>query len=76
MAAMVFYICNQKNPLCMVHNHQCFDCKHTINPLYSKFGECRDPENHPERFEAEVFDIGNGKTAKYYWERIPENNVV
>lgn len=26
-------------------------CHHTTNPAHAKYGVCKDPENHPERFE-------------------------
>ncbi len=40
------------------------DCFHTIKEEYAKNGACKDPWNHPERFEvSEVDDMVQ------YWER-------
>ena len=72
----VFYICNRAPGACgKTYPEHCYDCRHTTNPLFAKNGECRDPQNHPERFEAEHFDLGNGKIAIYYWERVPEEDA-
>ena len=73
---MVFYNCNKKNPNCKTHNSPCFDCMHTTDPHYAKNGPCNFPEKHPERFESEVFDAGNGKLVTYYWERIESSNDI
>lgn len=73
---MVFYICNRQKPECKLHTKECFDCKHTTDPHYAKNGTCAFPEKHPERFEAEVYDVGHGKTETYYWEKESDENDV
>lgn len=66
---MTFYICNGQNPLCCnstgCHNNG-GNCRHTANETYSLTDHCDDPQKHPERFEAEVFE----KLPIYYFERI------
>lgn len=72
---MVFYICTGNNPNCKQHNNGCYDCKHTTDPHYAKNGPCNNPEKYPERFEAEMFDIGKGKVVTYYWEKSQEDEA-
>ena len=40
-------------------------CKHTQFSDYAKNGPCKDPENHPERFER--VEDNNGNVT--YWEK-------
>ena len=47
-------------------------CSHTLQPECAKYGECQDPENHPERF---IFQKRpNGCGPDYYWEVEPNEH--
>ncbi len=75
---MVFYICNQADPNCVSRAKygQCLECKHTTKPNFAKNGVCNDPEKHPERFEPETFEIANGRSVTYYWEKEQTSNDI
>lgn len=65
---MTLYLCNGWNPDCDELTYSCWrknsDCKHTTHPEYAIGDICKDPENHPERFEK--VEAGY---ATQYWER-------
>lgn len=70
----VFYHCNGMNPCCC-HCEGCFtrggQCDRTTNVKYAKTEICKDPWNHPERFEVDFFP----NTDPVYWERYPDDTV-
>ena len=52
----VCYICNEKKPECkMGCKSKGGYCLHTFDSRYALNGPCKDPENHPERFETFEF---------------------
>ena len=64
----VLYICKVKAPdaICPVNHKPCWeDCYLTTDPRYAKNGACKDPENHPERFDTHEWADG----ITYYEER-------
>ena len=72
VGANVFYICDRKQHCSNMSGcKNCGgDCIHTIDPSHAKNGPCKNPATD-SRFQAEVFNVGNGKTATYYWEFEP-----
>lgn len=68
---MTFYLCKGTNPACE-GSLGCFvnggNCIHTSHEEHALTPPCKDPQNHPERFEAEVF----ANLPTYYFERRPE----
>ena len=68
-----FYFCNGENPACS-RCEGCYksggECKQTTNIKYILTPECKDPWNHPERFERVSYPECN----TYYFEKEPEDN--
>lgn len=68
-----FYFCHGTNPICC-NCGGCFthggDCKHTTNPVYARTEECKDPWNHPERFDEEKVS----GFPSYYFEKETNSN--
>ena len=72
----VVYICKGNGMPCYLHPY-CIHredpiagtdhvCSHTLQPECAKYGECKDPENHPERF---IFqERPESCRPSYYWE--------
>lgn len=49
-------------------------CSHTLNPNFSLHGECKDPENHPERFT--FYERPDDCKPDYYWEEERDGTVL
>lgn len=64
---MTFYICRGDNPAC-IDSLGCFknggSCHHTTHLEFTDSPECKDPQRHPERFDAEIF----ANLPAYYFE--------
>lgn len=64
----ILYLCDRK--ACLPQFRQCsvwgdkYFCQHTVFEDHAKNGPCKDPENHPERFER--MEDNNGYVT--YWE--------
>ena len=70
----ILYICGVKgkDTICPVNHRPCWeDCYLVTNGKYAKNGECKDPENHPERFETHEWADG----ITYYEEKRGYMNV-
>lgn len=70
---MTFYICRGDNPRC-INSEGCFknggNCHHTSHLEFTDSQECTNPQNHPERFEAELF----ANLPTYYFEIMLDEN--
>jgi len=47
-------------------------CNHTFYERHAKYGPCKDPENHPERFHE--IDLTDSETC--WWEGDILNNII
>lgn len=47
-------------------------CRHTFTEQHAKYGACKDPENHPERFR--VVDLTDSEAV--WWEGSILHNVT
>jgi len=69
---MIAYLCDCRkkcadSPGCFKNGMDVGFCRHTTDPKHALNGECAEPQNHPERFNA-VYDKTND-AVMYYIEK-------
>lgn len=80
----ILYLCKGIGKQCYLHPY-CIHredpvaetdmvCSHTEEPEFAKYGECRDPENHPERFI--FYERPEPDINSYYWEVEPNESSL
>ena len=76
----IVYLCKGEGMTCYLHPYCTFRgdwftkddpvCSHTLDPEFAKYGACKDPENHPERFTFQ--ERPDSCVPSYYWEEEPK----
>ncbi len=60
----IAYICDRGVPECKGKCTEDYLCVNTFDPTHALFGECKHPEEHPERFE-----LWKSGDKEIWWEK-------